>query len=86
MKKRNELKKLRQEKLNGMFVRSRSKWIDEGEKPSKYFLRLENRHFSSKYMSHLQKDANTKTNTEEEKVEVAKSFQDLLVKSSLLSG
>ena len=43
--KRMELKKLRQRKLEGVRIRSKAKWVDEGEKVSKYFCNLENRKF-----------------------------------------
>mgnify|MGYP003692220511 CR=1 FL=1 len=37
----NELESLRKEYIKGIFVRTRAKWIEEGEKPTKYFLSLE---------------------------------------------
>lgn len=40
----NELHALYEIKSKGAQIRSRAKWIDEGEKNSSYFLRLENRH------------------------------------------
>ena len=36
--KRQELVELRQKKVNGMIVRSRARWIQDGENNSKYFL------------------------------------------------
>ena len=39
--KQNELEKIRNQKLRGSYIRSRAKWIEEGEKPSKYFCNLE---------------------------------------------
>jgi Reverse transcriptase (RNA-dependent DNA polymerase) len=44
---------LRKKKLEGSLVRSRAKWILEGEKPTKYFSNLENRNFTSKLMNSL---------------------------------
>ena len=46
--KRTELKKLRQRKLEGVRIRSKAKWVDEGEKVTNYFCNLENRNFVSK--------------------------------------
>ena len=40
----------------GNIVRSRAKWTDEGEKPTKYFLNLENRHYTNKIIPKLIKD------------------------------
>ena len=39
--KQAELRKIRQIKMKGNFVRSRATFIEEGEKPTKYFLGLE---------------------------------------------
>ena len=39
-----------------MIVRSRAKWIYEGEQNSKYFCNLEKRHFVQKAMCFIQKD------------------------------
>ena len=36
-------------------VRSRAKWVNEGEKPTKYFLNLENRNFTNKIIPKIQK-------------------------------
>jgi len=33
-------------KLKGAMIRSKAKWISDGEKPSKYFCSLENRNFT----------------------------------------
>lgn len=51
--KRKELYDLRQKKMEGVKIRSRAKWITEGEKVSKYFCNLENRNFISKSMNNL---------------------------------
>lgn len=51
--KNNELLRLRKNKLEGSLIRSRAKWVLEGEKPTKYFCNLENRHFTSKLMNCL---------------------------------
>ena len=35
--KKNELQDIRNTKLKGYMIRSKSQWIDEGERPTKYF-------------------------------------------------
>ena len=51
--KKEQLKSLREEELWGALIRSKVRWIEEGEKPTKYFCNLESRHFISKRMSSL---------------------------------
>ncbi|KAK3083672.1 hypothetical protein FSP39_001222 [Pinctada imbricata] len=46
--KKNELENLRKEKLKGSIIRSKAKWVEEGEKPSKYFCNMESRNFVNK--------------------------------------
>ena len=45
---KKELEKIRDHKLMGNILGSRAKWMDEGEKSTKYFLNLENRHYTNK--------------------------------------
>ena len=49
----NELKTLREKKLEGVMMRAKAKWHCEGETSSKYFLNLEKRHYSEKRVQKL---------------------------------
>ena len=40
-----ELDKIYEEKARGAFIRSRRKWLEQGEKCTKYFFNLEKRNF-----------------------------------------
>ena len=51
--KRNLLVELRKVKIEGTILRSRCRYEDLGEKPSSYFLKLENRKYTDKVMSKL---------------------------------
>ena len=42
---RRELKDIREDKLRGSLVRSRAQYVDMIEKPSKFYLKLENKSF-----------------------------------------
>lgn len=57
--KQNELENIRKERLKGQCLRSRSKWIEEGEKPSKYFTSLESKNFINKQIPKLVQDDET---------------------------
>ena len=45
---KNELEILREAKLKGHMIRSRLQWLHSGEKPSRFFCSLEQRHFIDK--------------------------------------
>ena len=47
------LEALRKKKMEGVKLRSKAKWVDEGEKKIQYFCNLENRNFISKCMPTL---------------------------------
>jgi hypothetical protein len=49
----NELKILREKKVDGIITRAKARWHLEGEKNSKYFCNLENRHYQEKAISQL---------------------------------
>ena len=76
--KKTELQEIRKKKLEGSLVRSRAKWIDQGEKTSRYFCNLENRNYISKCMPNLWKTDGTKTETEEEIINETKVFYESL--------
>lgn len=46
--KRLYLEKIRKAKMQGQIIRSRTRWVEEGEKPTKYFCNLESRNFINK--------------------------------------
>ena len=54
--KREELFELRQKKLDGMIVRSHTKWLFEVEKNTKYFCNLEKINFVQKAMCFIEKE------------------------------
>ena len=75
---KKELKELRENKLKGSLVRSKAKWIEDGEKPSKYFCSLENRNFVSKRITSLfDKNNSELTNTAEINNEVFNFYKNL---------
>ena len=54
--KQTELINIRNHKLRGNYIRSRVKWIEEGEKPSRYFCNLESQNFISKQITKLERE------------------------------
>lgn len=57
--KQNELENIRKERLKGQCLRSRGKWIEEGEKPSKYFTSLESKNFINRQIPKLVQEDET---------------------------
>ena len=51
-----QLNELYDKKAKGAQIRSRAKWIDEGEKNTKYFLSLEKTHQSHNVINELQSE------------------------------
>ena len=55
---KNKLENLRKEKLNGLILRSKAKWIELGEKPSKYFCGLEKRNYTNRTVTRIVNNKN----------------------------
>ena len=51
--KKEKLEEIRKIKMDGVMLRSRCCYEDLGEKPTKYFLNLENRNYQDKVINHL---------------------------------
>lgn len=54
-----ELESIRDNYIKGLLVRTRAKWVDEGEKPTKYFCSLEKRNYINKNVTKLVDSNNT---------------------------
>ena len=53
VQKQNELVNLRNEKIEGVMLRSKCRYMDLGEKPTNYFFSLETRNYTSKVINKL---------------------------------
>ena len=51
--KQEQLKNIREKRMEGVLLRSKARWILDGEKVSNYFCNLEKRHYISKNMAKL---------------------------------
>ena len=47
---------MRKNRLKDQCIRSKSKWIEEGEKPTKYIINLETQNYVSKQIPNIEKD------------------------------
>ena len=64
--KKVELEKLRERSIQGNIIRSRAQWLNEGEKPSKYFCSLEKYNYVEKTIKHIQIDSGKKISDQKE--------------------
>ena len=53
MQKKNEFIELRNKRIDGIMLRSRSRYEDLGEKPSNDFFNLEKRNYNNRVMNNL---------------------------------
>ena len=72
--KKERLNQIRNEKLERVILRLRSKYEDLGEKPTNYFFKLENRNYTSKVISRLVDDEGTEYNNAKEILNCQRTF------------
>ena len=76
--KQEELENIRKEKIKGIIIRSRVRWAEEGEKPTKYFCNLESRNYINKTITKIEKDnGQTITKQEDILIEVKQFYENL---------
>ena len=49
-----EIEAINRHRAKGCMIRSKARWVEEGEKNTAYFLSLEKRNYDNKNISHLQ--------------------------------
>ena len=72
--KKETLAEIRKKKIEGVMLRSRCRYEDLGEKPTKYFLSLENRNYQDKVIQHLIDDKGKEVNKTKDILEVQKNY------------
>ena len=77
----NELEQIRNEELKGLFIRSKVRWIEHGEKPTKYFCALEKRNYTNKNISSLVNDQGKDITEQKQILETVKHFYQSLYTS-----
>ena len=71
---RIELQLIRDKKMQGTNIRSKVRWIAHGEKVSKYFCNMENRHFKEKSIPLLEKEDGSILSSQQEIKNEIESF------------
>lgn len=72
--KKIELQNIRKEKMQGVMVRARVRWAEEGEKPTNYFCNLESRNYINKTIFRITKDDGSTINKQEGILKEIQSF------------
>ena len=62
---RNEIKRLYETKARGNMIRAKARWLNDGEKCTKYFCNLEKRHFVDKTIKLIVEDQKEVTDIKE---------------------
>ena len=73
-----DLVALREKKMEGVLLRSRARWIAEGEKITKYFCELEKRNYVSKQMIKLTANNGEEIHEVKDIIKEVKTFYERL--------
>jgi len=60
--------------MEGVMMRSKARWVEHGEKPSKYFVNLEKRNYVNKAITHLQNSRGENLRNQEQIMEETFKF------------
>ena len=80
-RKKEYLQDLRKSRIDGAIIRSRAKWIQEGEKCTKYFCSLEKRNYVDKSFHYIETEEGEIINDKTEIKTQVKTFYENLYKS-----
>ena len=78
----NNLEKYRRYQMDGLIIRTKANWIENGEKPSKYFCSLEKRNFVNKNIVKVVNDKNESVTNQEEILNEIKLFYQVLYQNN----
>ena len=76
--KKLELENFRKEKIQGIMIRAKIKWAEEGKTPTRYFCSLESRNFVNKTIPKVQQENDNVITTQEEILKDVKHFHSNL--------
>ena len=74
---KNDLCLKRKEKMKGVLVRAKARWIEDGERPTRYFCSLEKRQYIRKYMGCLDVDGKSINDQDELMLYLKKYFEGI---------
>ena len=71
---RDELVRIREHRMKGVLLRSRARWVEDGEKITSYFCSLEKRNYVNKYINKLTLDNGDEITECNEVIQEVKNF------------
>ena len=71
------LENIRQEKIKGIILRAKIQWMEEGEKPTKFFASLEKKNYTNKLINKINIGGDIINNQKTILSETSKFYQDL---------
>ena len=78
---KSKLEKLREKSMKGHLIRSRTQWLSQGEKPTKYFCSLEHHNYTEKTVKKVIKKDRTEVSDQKHILNELKSYYSNLFKS-----
>ena len=78
---KENLEEIRKYELEGLLLRAKARWVEEGEKPTKYFCHLEKRNYVNKTVAKLILDNGTHVTEQKDILDEIKYFYQNLYKS-----
>ena len=78
---KSELEKLREKSMKGHLIRSRTQWLSQGEKPTKYFCSLEHHNYTEKTVKKVIIKDRTEVSDQKHILNELKSYYSNLFKS-----
>ena len=78
---KSELEKLREKSMKGHLIRSRTQWLSQGEKPTKYFCSLKHHNYTEKTVKKVIKKDRTEVSDQKHILNELKSYYSNLFKS-----
>ena len=83
---KTQLENIREYHLEGVIIRSKAKWLEFGEKPTKYFCSLEKSHFINKSISKLTLENGEIVVNQNDILNLQRSFYKSLYQSRLIEN
>ena len=82
-KNRKELETIIEYKTAGVMLRSKARWIEHGEKNTKYFFNLERQNYNKKVITKLKRNDGTELNSQRDILKEEESFYRNLYSSNI---